>query len=166
MFTRLLSKMPGFQGSAQSSGIPGKSSEVAEVILERTETSEEGTFGILRVPGKGFTCFTGELPDLGNRRNVSCIPTGLYDVAWTLSPRFKVYMYEVLNVPGRAGIRIHSANLMGNSAKGYKAQLNGCIAFGERIGHLSGQKALLVSKPAHRRFEEVMQNKAFKLQIK
>lgn len=75
-------------------------------------------------------------------------------------------MYLLLGTEPRAGIREHSANLMGNREMGFKAQLNGCIAFGERLGWIEGQKALLLSAPAVRRFEEHMGYKPFTLEIR
>lgn len=54
---------------------------------------------------------------------------------------------------------------MGNVDAGYKAQLNGCIALGERLGWIDGQKALLLSAPAMRRFEAYMQGRSFTLEI-
>jgi len=38
------------------------------------------------------------------------IPAGVYKVGLTYSPRFKHDMWEVLNVPGFSGIRIHTGN--------------------------------------------------------
>jgi hypothetical protein len=54
---------------------------------------------------------------------------------------------------------------MGDKLLGYRAQLNGCIALGERLGWLDGQKALLLSAPAVRRFEAHMGREPFKLEI-
>lgn len=134
-----------------------------KVILRRIETSDHGTFGILSFPG--FSCFSGELPDRGNKPNTSCIPKGTYKAVWSHSPRFKRNMYLVLNVAQRAGIRIHAANFMGDDSKGFKRQLNGCVALGERLGSIEGQKALLLSKPAIRRFETLMNGRDFELEI-
>lgn len=138
-------------------------SQVSKVILERHETSEQGTFG--KFIFNNFNCFTGELPDQDNLSNVSCIPKGTYNCVWSYSPAFKREMYEILNVPKRSGIRIHSANFMGNEKKGYKKQLNGCIALGEKLGEMDYQKALLVSKPAVRQFETLMNEQPFILEI-
>jgi len=69
-------------------------------------------------------------------------------------------------VPGRAGIREHSANFMGDAKKGFHCQLNGCIAPGERLGWMDGQKAVLLSAPALRRFEMHMEHKPFTLEIR
>jgi hypothetical protein len=55
---------------------------------------------------------------------------------------------------------------MGDSAKGFRAQLNGCIALGERLGWLGGQKAVLLSAPAVRRLEAYFCGKSFTLEIR
>lgn len=135
------------------------------VILERREEGDQGTFGVYVAPG-GFHCFSGELPDRDNASNISRLPAGLYDVTWTWSPRFRRFMYLLLGTSPRAGIREHPANLMGDASKGYRAQLNGCIALGEKLGWIDRQKALLMSTPAVRRFESHMQRKPFVLEIR
>lgn len=131
--------------------------------LTRVESSDQGTFGILEVLGKRF--FTGELPDRDNRPNISRIPAGTYQCLWTFSPRFKRKMYLVDHVPNRAGVRQHAANLMGDKDKGYKAQLNGCIALGEKLGWIEGQKAILISAPAIYNFERLLNGQPFELEI-
>lgn len=74
-------------------------------------------------------------------------------------------MYIVCGVPDRVGIRIHSANLMGDAKCGMRCQLNGCIALGEGLGLIEGQKALLLSKPAIRKFEFYMAKRDFTLEV-
>lgn len=133
-------------------------------ILSRTESSDHGTFG--RVLARGKTFFSGELPWRDNRANISCIPDGIYQFAWTYSPHFKRFLYGAVLVGGRGGIRKHSANFMGDVAQGFKAQLNGCIALGERLGWMEKQKALLLSAPAVRRFEALMERNPFILEVK
>jgi hypothetical protein len=130
------------------------------VRLKRLETSDQGTFGRLEAKGAFFFC--GELPWKDNASNESCIPDGRYKAEWTYSERFKRKMYHVYPVKGRAGIRMHAANLMGKNPP-FKKQLNGCIALGESLGVIDGQKAVLLSKPAMRRFEALMDYKPFHL---
>lgn len=134
------------------------------VTLERMESTDEGTFGRLIAPT--ITLFTGELPWRENDKSLSCIPIGIYQCKWTYSPKFKRFMYEVLNVPKRTGVRKHSANFMGDFEKGFKTQLHGCIALGEKIGWIDKQKALLLSAPAVRRFTVAMDYQPFTLEIK
>lgn len=59
-----------------------------------------------------------------NHHGVSAIPAGIYAVGITYSQKFDRPMLEILNVPDRAGIRIHNAN--------YYQQLLGCIAVARR----------------------------------
>lgn len=133
--------------------------------LERHETGDEGTFGRIIAP-KGLILFTGELPWRGNAPSLSCLPAGTVSrVAWTWSPAFKRMMYLLLDTDPRVGIRQHPANLMGDRVMGYRSQLNGCIALAERLGWIEGQKALLLSAPAVRRFETAMERQPFNLEI-
>lgn len=134
-----------------------------EAILYRGPSTDEGTFG--RLVCKGFACFTGELPWRENWQTVSCIPDGVYQSVWGFSPRFKRYTYRILGTPGRYGVLIHSANLMGDVEKGFRSQLNGCIALGEKLGTIEGQKALLLSRPAVRKFEAFLGRQAFTLRV-
>ena len=55
---------------------------------------------------------------------------------------------------------------MGDVTLGLRSQLNGCIALGERLGWMDGQKALLLSAPAVRRFEGHMGTAPFLLEIR
>ena len=133
------------------------------VVLRRLDCGDQGCFG--RITAGDLTLFTGELPWRENIPNKSCIPKGVYECAWTWSPRFKRFMYLVQGVAGRSGIRIHPANLMGDAKLGYRAQLNGCISIGERMGWLDGQKAVLISRTAVHRFEFHMGYKPFRLEV-
>jgi len=132
-------------------------------ILERLDWGDQGIFGRVLVPG--LILFTGELPYRDNQPDISSVPAAVYNVDWTYSLRFRRMMYLLLGTDPRAGIRAHSANFMGDDTLGYRRQLNGCIAFGEKLGWMGGQKALLLSAPAVRRFETHMERKPFKLEI-
>jgi hypothetical protein len=136
---------------------------MVRVTLERLTTSDQGTFGRISLGGKIF--FTGELPWRDNENNKSCIPVGIYQVRWTMSAHFKREMYLVEGVDDRLGIRIHSANFMGDKSLRLRCQLSGCIALGEKIAEMAGQKALIVSAPAVRNFEEILGRKPFTLEI-
>ena len=121
--------------------------------LVRVYSDSWGTFGRLEPLGL-FTC---ELPWLGNAAGKSCIPPGSYKLALTWSPRFRKPLYLVGGVEGRAGIRIHPANL--------PSQLNGCIALGEKLGTLEGRRAVLVSAPAVRRFMEWAAGRPLEMEV-
>jgi hypothetical protein len=136
----------------------------ADAVIERFDRGDEGTFG--RMWARGLSLFSGELSWRDNQPSVSCLPPGFFRAVWTWSPRFKRMMYLLLDTEPRAGIRKHAANMMGDAAMGYRCQLNGCIALGEKLGWLEGQKALLLSAPAVRRFEGHMGHAPFVLEIR
>ena len=130
------------------------------LVLQRRESGNEGTFGTL------LNWFTGELPWRDNARSVSCIPAGIYRCAWAWSPRFRRFTYRLQNVEGRSGVLIHSANLMGDAALGYRSQLNGCIALGEKLGWIEGQKAVLLSRTAVTGLESLLHQQEFTLEVR
>ena len=138
---------------------------IPRATIRRQPGTDHGTFGRLSVEGHAFTCHTGELPWRGNRKGASCILVGVYRCVWSQSPRLKRATYRLLDVPERSGVLIHPANLFGDRALGLKAQVQGCIALGERIGWMGGQRAILRSLPAVRQFETLMGGKPFDLEI-
>jgi hypothetical protein len=137
------------------------------VTITRTESSDEGTFGVLTFQGSVFSYKTGELPWRNNAPGISCIPAGTYECATCFSWRFMKTLYEVRGVENRSNILIHSANWMGDESKGLKCQLNGCIALGKRIGEIAPykQKALLSSNVAVEQFMLELKGQGFTLNI-
>jgi 7-cyano-7-deazaguanine synthase in queuosine biosynthesis len=87
------------------------------------EALEPVTLGRLKVDGM-LLSHTLELPWRSNQKGVSCIPPGVYQVAFFDSPKFKRAILRLNGVPGREGILIHPAN--------HVAELRGCIALGVR----------------------------------
>lgn len=133
-------------------------------VLTRTHSDDNGTFGTLAVWKLLF--FSGELPWLGNKADISCIPVGTYTCKWEFSEHLNRKAYHVQNVWGRTGIMIHPANTMGNKALGKLCELDGCIALGKIIGPISGQKGLLKSKDAVQHLESYMAGEDFILEIR
>lgn len=129
-------------------------------VLCRTETSEQGTFGILLTDG--FQCFTGELPWKENRPAISCIPAGEYLVQTRTSPKYGT-IYHVKEVDGRSWILIHWGNLVGG--EGYQTHSQGCILLGSKLGHLRNQRAVLNSRLTVTRFMNHMDRRPFMLTI-
>ncbi len=86
-----------------------------ELELFRTY-DPEGTNGELKL----VVCNTIELPWLQNKRNVSCIPEGRYELRKRFIKKFGLHLL-VVDVPDRSWILIHPAN-------DAKTQLKGCIA--------------------------------------
>ncbi len=87
---------------------------------------EEGTNGALFNSDK-FLCYTIELPWNNNKRNISCIPEGVYEIEPRFSKRFKHHLI-LKDVKGRSFILFHPAN---DALK----ELQGCIA---PVTYLSG----------------------------
>lgn len=133
------------------------------VHLYRLKRSDQGTMGMLVAP-EGFKCYTLELPWNNNERNVSCIPEGVYPVGIRLSPKYG-QIYHVKEVPGRTFILIHSGNWAGDTRKGYKSHVNGCILLGKQRGTLQGQVAVLNSRITVKNFMAHMGLKPFRLEI-
>lgn len=133
-----------------------------EAILRRTSMGDAGTFGVLTVDGLSF--HTGELPWRNNARGKSCVPAGEYLVRWMPSGKYG-HKYQLQDVEGRDHILIHAANHVGDEDKGYKAQVDGCIALGSDIKQLDGQLAVRNSKNSVEAFEVHMDYQPFRLII-
>ena len=104
-----------------------------EIVLHRSYF-KEGTNGTLFIVQKkekeiteDFFCFTIELPWKENKRNISCIPEGQYEVQTRFSKKFQHHLI-VKDVKGRGYILFHPAN-------DAKKELFGCIS---TVSYLSG----------------------------
>lgn len=96
-----------------------------------------------------FLCFSIELPWLQNRKKISCIPEGRYELEERYSEKFKQH-WEVKNVPKRSGILLHTAN---NALK----ELQGCIApVSELTGVGEGVKSRTALNKLHILFKQCM----------
>lgn len=132
-----------------------------QVEIIRSVGDNNETLGILNASNNGakFSCKTIELPWKQNQNNISCIPTGTYEVKWTFSLRLLRYTYEIQGVKDRTGIRIHPANFF--------FDLKGCIALGNNMIDLNGDGVLDItnSKLTLKAFEDFMNRKSFTLKI-
>ncbi|MBU8921249.1 MAG: hypothetical protein KOO63_05470 [Bacteroidales bacterium] len=142
------------------------------VAVTRTVDGDQGTFGKIVAGGRSWCSL--ELPGRGNKPYVSRIPAGIYTCQWTYSTAFERDLYIVLNVPGRSGIMLHSANWAGNRDKNYYSQLLGCIAPGLGYGqmiptaneqHWQPQWAVTDSRDALKEFEDYLDRKEFELHV-
>jgi hypothetical protein len=93
-----------------------------ELYLKRDTFTDISTTGKLLIDGQ-FECFILEDKDRGLTDSMplaeivatkiygkTAIPYGRYEIDWTMSARFKVFMPILLNVKGYSGIRIHKGN--------------------------------------------------------
>ncbi|MCU0949509.1 MAG: DUF5675 family protein [Burkholderiaceae bacterium] len=139
------------------------------LIRAALDDDAQGTFGGLFLDG-ALLGHTIELPWRENARQVSCIPTGTYRVRWSRSPRLRRFTYEILDVPGRDGIRVHEGNFAGDKAAGFDSHSLGCPLVGQRAGHLKNragqwQRAVLLSAVTLRRIEDRLDRRDFVLEV-
>lgn len=106
-----------------------------ELLVNRFSKGDKSSIGRLSINGLPF-CFCLEDKDRGlnsamdlstikklKEYGQTAIPTGRYEVIINYSNTFKQYLPLLLNVPGYAGVRIHSGNT--------PAHTLGCILPGE-----------------------------------
>ena len=134
-----------------------------EVNLIRFEESNHGTRGRLYFCDV-FFCYCMEPPWRDNLPNLSCIPEGSYQCIWHQSPRYG-WTYRLVNVSERSHVLIHSGNYGGDTEQGFKTHTKGCILLGRRLGILSRQRSVLISRPVVRLFNESMNKEDFILNI-
>ena len=105
--------------------------------LERIFKGNRATLGKLTNPEHQELCKTLENPYIDNKRNVSCIPCGVYHCESFVGVVHK-NVWEVKNVAGRTNILFHA----GNTEK----ETQGCILVGKTYGFLEDDIAVLNSK--------------------
>lgn len=101
---------------------------------------------------------TLELPDLGNQKNISCIPEGKYEVHRIYSPKFG-NCFHLQDVPGRSAILIHRGN--------YTKDTMGCILVG--LNHIDidndGLKDVSDSTAAMNKLLTIITDNEFELHV-
>lgn len=135
-----------------------------KIYIRRLDSGDQGTFGRLYIDdNEAF--YTMELPWRDNQPNFSCIPKDTYHATLVYSNHFKKKVYLLGDVPNRFGVCIHAATYAGDVTKGYRNHLAGCIALGEKIGVMEGQKCLLLSRSAITRFEQLTKGQEIEVEI-
>lgn len=129
-----------------------KDKVVKELVLKRFCYHPKGTLGVIEVDGEKF--YSIERPWLNNKPNVSCIPTGSYDMGWRQSPRFGE-TWHVKEVEGRTHILIHVAN--------FPDDVQGCIGLG--TGLMGDRIAVSNSRAAVKKFEDLTRDSEWRLTV-
>lgn len=97
-----------------------------KVEIYRFYTDLNQTSGVCIVSDEsGFPLFSALSLERGwvdNKQNISCVPSGVYDIEYEYSNRFDRHLWELKGVKNRSECKFHSAN--------YWHQLNGCISLG------------------------------------
>jgi hypothetical protein len=125
------------------------------IQLRRFLSDARGTLGILKY-GNNYW-YSLELPYINNEHNISSIPTGEYELKWTFSNKYQREMYQVMNVPNRNGIRIHSGNYINDSL--------GCILLGQGSDIFNERLQVNNSRIAVQQFEELLNKKSERICI-
>jgi hypothetical protein len=142
--------------------IPQSTPEKPVATLTRLPGNHPQTVGhlVVKKGNETFDCRTIEREWKNNQKNISAIPKGTYTCKWTFSTKFMRYTYEVLNVPNRSGIRIHSGS--------YWFDIQGCILLGTHYADFNkdGIADLVNSRTTVKSFESFLDKKDFTLIIK
>ena len=92
--------------------------EITYLRLLKTKGSPTGTYGVFLHDHIPFA--------VGLEPINPIILVGKYSVSWFLSPKRKIFVYQLSDVPGHAGVQIH----IGNQTQ----DTDGCIIIGTSYG--------------------------------
>lgn len=125
---------------------------MTDIKLVRTSENSFGTFGILSIeyPHYQPIAVAMELKWKDNKRNISCIPPGTYELFKRMKGK-KKFVYEFKNVPYRTYIQIHVGN--------YPADSKGCILVGEKFNFIKNKPVLLESTHAFNEMSYFLKDK-------
>lgn len=101
------------------------------LTITRGTSGKKETVGLF-VARSGNNTLIGktlELPWLNNKKNVSCIPKGIYDAKVAYMESLDGYYYKLINVLDRTEIYIHIGN--------YYSDIKGCIILGANLSDIN-----------------------------
>lgn len=136
-----------------------------DVYIKEVMTDDQGTISVLRIPHYAWSCFIQELPERGNERCFSRIPRPAVLIArWVKTPKHgEVYLLEL--VPERSAILMHSGNYAGDTRKGWRSDVLGCLEYGLKVVIMNGQRAVINSRSTRDTFQRLMNGEDFKIYI-
>ena len=128
-----------------------------ELHINRLHFGKNQTIGALTVVEDDkvlFGCWTLELPDLNNQSNISCIPSGIYNVKKRTSQKFGEHLH-ILGVDNRNYILIHQGN--------YNSDIRGCILTGLNLSDINkdGLIDVVNSRVSLNRLLKLLPNECF-----
>jgi len=132
------------------------------VIIDRLNEGDKQTESLLTILNEKeetiFNCYTLELPWNDNKKQISCIPKGEYNVEKRQSTKYKNH-FHVLDVPNRSYILIHQGN--------YNWHTKGCILVGKTLTDINndGLRDVTSSVATMNKLNDILPN-YFKLQIR
>jgi hypothetical protein len=107
-----------------SAEMPG----LKRLTLQRLHEDAEKTLGAIYDEKGRRVCVTLELPDCGNKENVSRFPAGEYIAERRHSETHHGVVFGLLYVPGRRDIELHIGCLPRDT--------KGCVLLGQDYGHV------------------------------
>lgn len=126
----------------------------ADAVLERFAYLPEATLGKLTIDDNVF--WIAERPWRGNKKEISCIPSGTYTCKRYVSKRFGE-TFEVTEVPNRTYILFHVGNFPEKDS-------HGCLLVGSSL--MPNAPAVASSKNAMTKFREILKDaESFELRI-
>lgn len=132
-----------------------------KILIERFKVTEDYTYGRCTVFNGSqtpvFSSLSLERGWLNNEKNISSIPTGIFECKWEYSPKFDSMLWEIYGVEGRTECKFHVANFV--------SDLNGCIALGNRLADLNSDHILDIanSKDAVIAFKRALSSEVKKI---
>jgi hypothetical protein len=133
-----------------------------KVIIDRLNEGDKQTESLFTILNEKeetiFNCYTLELPWNDNKKQISCIPKGEYNVEKRQSTKYKNH-FHVLDVPNRSYILIHQGN--------YNWHTKGCILVGKTLTDINGDglRDVTSSVATMNKLNDILPN-YFKLQIR
>jgi len=133
-----------------------------KVIIDRLNEGDKQTESLFTILNEKeetiFNCYTLELPWNDNKKQISCIPKGEYNVEKRQSTKYKNH-FHVLDVPNRSYILIHQGN--------YNWHTKGCILVGKTLTDINGDglRDVTGSVATMNKLNDILPN-YFKLQIR
>jgi len=107
-------------------------------VLRRTY-KDDRTLGDLYAPDGVLFCHVLELPWRDNKRNISCVPEGTYNLVKRVSPTFGlVPAFLDKETAPRTHILIHTGN--------FTRDIRGCLLTGTRFADIDGDGTLAVAE--------------------
>jgi len=104
---------------------------------------------------KHYLAHTLERGWVDNKKRVSCVPDGIYNLKLEWSNKFKCNLWELYGVEDRSECKFHAAN--------YWYELNGCIALGNKHKDIDGDgdPDVTSSRVAMKRLHKALQGQTF-----
>ena len=110
------------------------------LLIERLDYGEKQTIGRMVVLDGNehslYDCQSLELPWKNNKRSISCVPEGEYEVVKRVSSKYGEH-FHVTNVYDRSYILIHKGN--------YYTDIRGCILVGRDLSDINGDGVIDVT---------------------